>query len=110
MIKYPYIYWNRDSGKFVAIADPDIRVSKDGRNPRFVFVAIEGDTVKNDNKTQVLKLTCDGVENLFHRMTLGKRRFKDFREDQIRNWHPEFHIEQLDELVEKLTLFERIAA
>jgi hypothetical protein len=110
MIKYNAIHWNRESGRFVAIADPDIKVSKDGRNPRYVFVAIEGNTVKNEVNTKVVKLTQDGAENLFYHMSLGKRRFKDYREDQIRNWHPEFRIEELDELVEKITLFERIAA
>lgn len=112
MIKYPYIMWNKGSGKFIAIADPGIKVSKDGFNPRYVFVAIEGNTMrsKNINTAKLVKLTQDGAENMFYHMSLGKRKFRDFRESQIRNWHPEFRIEELDELVEKITLFERIAA
>jgi hypothetical protein len=110
MIKYPYIMWNKGSGKFIAIADPGIKVGNDYFNPRYVFVAIEGNTIKNTNSTKLVKLTKDGAENMFHHMSLGKRKFRDFRESQIRNWHPEFRIEELDELVEKITLFERIAA
>ena len=56
-----------------------------------------------------VKLTSDNKDKAANKLTLGKRRLRPFREDQIRQWHPEFGIEELDELVNKATIFERLS-
>ena len=108
-MRYNYIYWNRETGSFVAIADPDITVNSDPFYPRKVFVVLEGNTIKDTLMSMNVKLTHDGINKMISRMILGKRKYKTFREYQIRNFHPEFGIEKMDELVEKNTLFEKLA-
>lgn len=109
-IDYRYILWNRTTGSYIAIVDSNIRCGCDSRLfPKFVFVWIEGNSIKDTQHASAVQMTVHEIDRLWANLIPGKRRHHTFKENVIRHFHPEFNIEKLDELVEKATLFHRIA-
>lgn len=105
MITYGMIHWDTTSGKFCTVADPQISLG----NHRYVYVIVEGNSHTKEINLKTVKLTRDNSVRVATKIAQGKPRFFPFREDQVRQWHPEFGIEDLDELVNKATIFERLS-
>jgi len=104
------IYWNKDTGNYVAMCDPGIILEYDIYiYPKKVYVALNGNTLRNTHHSIMVKLRHDGMRNMIKRMRCTKRHFKYYDDDQIRKFHPEFGIEEIDELVNKQTLFARLS-
>lgn len=106
--EYKYIYWDPNSKRFIAVADLKLAPKSSGMNTRYHYVIVRGKT-DSDHKLAVhVQLTNSGLTNAIANFKNPK--MKLITEHQVRNFFPEFNLDEIDDLVEKKSLFVRLAA
>ncbi len=106
--EYEFIYWDSSSKRFVAVADLKLSdPSSFSRYTRRHYIIVQGKTDSDTKLVAHVQLTDSGLANAV--ANFKKPKMKLITEYQVRNFFPEFNLDEIDELVDKKSLFVRLS-
>ena len=105
--EYKFIYWDPNNKRFIAVADLKLGPRSFGKNARHHYIIVRGNTEEKFNTVIHVQLTDSGLANAVANFKNPK--MKLITEYQVRNFFPEFNLDEIDELVDKKSLFVRLS-